>query len=73
MRSIKPTVMQGTNDMRVFQEEIFGPVTAATTFKTVEEAIEIANNVEFGKANVIMTCRDLYFYHCNPLIWLSTP
>ena len=45
---IKPTILQGTNDMRVFQEEIFGPVTAVTTFKTVEEAIKIANNVEYG-------------------------
>lgn len=45
---IKPTILSGTNDMRVFQEEIFGPVTAATTFKTTEEAIEIANNVEYG-------------------------
>lgn len=45
---IRPTIVSGTNDMRVFQEEIFGPVTAATTFKTPEEAIEIANNVEYG-------------------------
>ena len=36
---VKPTVFKGTNDMRVFQEEIFGPVLAVTTFKTFEEAM----------------------------------
>lgn len=45
---IKPTVLKGTNDMRVFQEEIFGPVTSVTTFKTEEEAIAIANDTVFG-------------------------
>ena len=34
--------------MRVFQEEIFGPVIAVTTFKTEEEALAIANDTEFG-------------------------
>ncbi|MBT9247452.1 aldehyde dehydrogenase [Gemmobacter fulvus] len=45
---IKPTVFEGTNNMRVFQEEIFGPVVSVTTFKTPEEAIEIANDTVFG-------------------------
>ncbi|MCX8997277.1 aldehyde dehydrogenase [Rhizobiaceae bacterium BDR2-2] len=45
---IEPTVFQGHNKMRIFQEEIFGPVLAVTTFKTFEEAIEIANDTEFG-------------------------
>lgn len=45
---IQPTIMKGHNKMRVFQEEIFGPVAAVTTFKTVEEAIEIANDTEYG-------------------------
>jgi aldehyde dehydrogenase len=45
---IKPTILFGTNNMRVFQEEIFGPVAAATTFKTEEEAIAIANDTEYG-------------------------
>ena len=45
---IKPTVFKGTNDMRIFQEEIFGPVLAVTTFKTLEEALEIANDTEYG-------------------------
>jgi aldehyde dehydrogenase (NAD+)/aldehyde dehydrogenase len=35
----QPTVLKGTNDMRVFQEEIFGPVVALTTFSSTEEAI----------------------------------
>lgn len=45
---IEPTVLKGTNDMRVFQEEIFGPVTSITTFKTEEEAIAIANDTVYG-------------------------
>lgn len=45
---VQPTVFKGTNDMRVFQEEIFGPVLAVTTFKTDEEALEIANDTLYG-------------------------
>lgn len=45
---IKPTVLKGHNRMRVFQEEIFGPVVAVTTFKTDEEALEIANDTLYG-------------------------
>ena len=45
---IKPTILAGTNDMKVFQEEIFGPVTGVTTFKTEEEAIAIANDTIYG-------------------------
>ncbi len=45
---IQPTILKGHNKMRVFQEEIFGPVVAVTTFKTVEEAIEIANDTLYG-------------------------
>lgn len=45
---IQPTILKGNNKMRVFQEEIFGPVTSVTTFKTVEEAIEIANDTLYG-------------------------
>ncbi|WP_332733083.1 aldehyde dehydrogenase family protein [Flavihumibacter sp.] len=45
---IKPTVFRGHNKMRIFQEEIFGPVVSVTTFKTVEEAIEIANDTLYG-------------------------
>ncbi len=41
---VKPTIFEGTNDMRVFQEEIFGPVLAVTTFKDDDEAMQIAND-----------------------------
>ncbi len=45
---IRPTILKGHNKMRVFQEEIFGPVVCVTTFKTTEEAIEIANDTLYG-------------------------
>jgi aldehyde dehydrogenase len=45
---IEPTVLQGHNKMRVFQEEIFGPVLAVTTFKDEREALEIANDTAYG-------------------------
>ena len=45
---VKPTVFKGHNKMRIFQEEIFGPVVSVTTFKTEEEALEIANDTLYG-------------------------
>lgn len=45
---IQPTLLKGHNKMRIFQEEIFGPVVAVTTFKDEVEALEIANDTEFG-------------------------
>jgi len=45
---LKPTVFVGDNKMRIFQEEIFGPVLSVTTFKTIEEAIEIGNDTVYG-------------------------
>ncbi|MBN8483145.1 MAG: aldehyde dehydrogenase family protein [Sphingomonadales bacterium] len=45
---IQPTVFKGHNKMRIFQEEIFGPVVSTTTFKTEEEALAIANDTMFG-------------------------
>lgn len=45
---IQPTLLKGNNKMRVFQEEIFGPVVSITTFKDEAEAIAIANDTEFG-------------------------
>ncbi|MGF1534507.1 MAG: aldehyde dehydrogenase family protein [Bernardetiaceae bacterium] len=45
---IKPTIFKGHNKMRVFQEEIFGPVTCVTTFKDEAEALEIANDTLYG-------------------------
>ncbi|MBW8283403.1 MAG: aldehyde dehydrogenase family protein [Rhizobium sp.] len=45
---VKPTVFKGHNKMRVFQEEIFGPVVSVTTFKDDAEALEIANDTLYG-------------------------
>lgn len=45
---LEPTVLFGKNSMRVFQEEIFGPVLAVTTFKTMDDALEIANDTSYG-------------------------
>jgi aldehyde dehydrogenase len=45
---VQPTVFQGHNRMRVFQEEIFGPVLAVTTFKDAAEALAIANDTLYG-------------------------
>ncbi|MCH9798819.1 MAG: aldehyde dehydrogenase [Betaproteobacteria bacterium] len=45
---VQPTLLKGHNKMRVFQEEIFGPVLAVTTFKDEAEALEIANDTIFG-------------------------
>ncbi|WP_313491477.1 aldehyde dehydrogenase, partial [Exiguobacterium sp.] len=45
---IQPTIFKGHNKMRIFQEEIFGPVLSVTTFKTEEEALEIANDTLYG-------------------------
>jgi aldehyde dehydrogenase len=45
---IQPTVFKGHNRMRIFQEEIFGPVVSVTTFKNDNEALEIANDTLYG-------------------------
>jgi aldehyde dehydrogenase len=55
---IKPTVLEGHNKMRVFQEEIFGPVVSVTTFDTPEQALEIANDTLYGLGAGVWT-RDL--------------
>ncbi|EEW06636.1 Aldehyde dehydrogenase [Vibrio mimicus VM603] len=44
----QPTIFKGNNSMRVFQEEIFGPVISVTTFKDEAEAIRVANDTEYG-------------------------
>jgi aldehyde dehydrogenase len=45
---IEPTMFKGNNKMRIFQEEIFGPVVSVTTFKDEAEALEIANDTLYG-------------------------
>ncbi|GAA2237612.1 MULTISPECIES: acetaldehyde dehydrogenase ExaC [Kitasatospora] len=45
---VAPTVFEGTNDMRIFQEEIFGPVVAVTRFEDFAEAVDIANDTLYG-------------------------
>jgi len=45
---VQPTVFRGHNKMRIFQEEIFGPVVSVTTFKDEEEALAIANDTLYG-------------------------
>lgn len=45
---VQPTVFEGHNKMRIFQEEIFGPVVSVTTFKSDEEALAIANDTLYG-------------------------
>lgn len=55
---IQPTVFKGHNKMRIFQEEIFGPVLSVTTFKTKEEALEIANDTLYGLGAGVWT-RDM--------------
>ncbi|HKT55334.1 MAG TPA: aldehyde dehydrogenase family protein [Microbacterium sp.] len=45
---VAPTVFEGTNDMRIFQEEIFGPVVSVTSFDTFDDAISIANDTLYG-------------------------
>jgi aldehyde dehydrogenase len=45
---VQPTVFEGHNRQRIFQEEIFGPVVSVTTFRTEEEALQIANDTLYG-------------------------
>jgi aldehyde dehydrogenase len=59
---IKPTVFKGSNKMRIFQEEIFGPVLSVTTFKDEDEALEIANDTLYGLGAGVWT-RHLHQMH----------
>ncbi|MEK4761430.1 aldehyde dehydrogenase family protein [Viridibacillus sp. FSL E2-0187] len=50
-----PTILAGTNDMRIAQEEIFGPVATVIKFETEEEVIAMANDSEFGLGGGVWT------------------
>jgi len=56
---VQPTLIRGNNQMRIFQEEIFGPTLAVTTFKDDDEALTIANDTEFGLGAGVWT-RDMH-------------
>lgn len=53
---VQPTVFTGMKPhMRLWREEVFGPVLAAMTFKTEEEAVQLANASEFGLAGAVIS------------------
>ncbi|AMR29029.1 aldehyde dehydrogenase [Hymenobacter psoromatis] len=62
---IQPTIFRGHNKMRIFQEEIFGPVLSVTTFKDSEEAIAIANDTLYGLGAGLWT-RDAHELYMMP-------
>lgn len=59
---VEPTIFKGTNDLRIAQEEIFGPVGTLIPFDTPDEAVRIANDTEYGLNAGIFT-RDISHAH----------
>src|SRR5215510_15640908 len=60
---VQPTIFEGENRMRVFQEEIFGPVVSVTRFTDVDDAVKIANDTLYGLGAGVWT-RDMHAaYH----------
>ncbi len=63
---VRPTVFVGHNKMRIFQEEIFGPVLSVTTFKTVEDAIAIGNDTIYGLGAGVWSRNGTVAYRVGP-------
>lgn len=79
---VAPTIFTGHNKMRLFQEEIFGPVVAVTSFKDYDEAISIANDTLYGLGAGVWSRdgntayragRDIKPAGCGPTATTSTP
>ncbi|ATA19827.1 aldehyde dehydrogenase [Gibbsiella quercinecans] len=60
---LEPTILFGKNSMRVFQEEIFGPVLAVTTFKDMDEALALANDTDYGLGAGVWSRNGNVAYH----------
>ncbi|PVZ83563.1 aldehyde dehydrogenase [Serratia sp. S1B] len=60
---LEPTILFGKNSMRVFQEEIFGPVLAVTTFKDMDEALALANDTDYGLGAGVWSRNGNIAYH----------
>jgi acyl-CoA reductase-like NAD-dependent aldehyde dehydrogenase len=70
---VAPTIFTGvTNDMRIAREEVFGPVLAVIPFDTIEEALEIANDTDFGLAAAVWTTDLHKAIHCSDRLEAGT-
>ena len=63
---VQPTIFDGNNKMRVFQEEIFGPVVAVTSFTDYDDAIDIANDTLYGLGAGVWTRDGNTAYRAGP-------